>query len=53
MAKAFIALGLEPKRSVAILGFNAPEWFFSDIGAVFAGGIATGEEINYIKDGAY
>lgn len=37
-AKAFIALGLEPHNAVCIYGFNAPEWFFSDIGAIFAGG---------------
>jgi len=42
VAKAFIKLGLEPHHSVGILGFNSPEWFLSDLGAVFAGGIATG-----------
>lgn len=42
VAKAFIALGLKPRHGVAILGFNSPEWFFSDLAAVFAGGIATG-----------
>ena len=36
-AKAFIALGLEAHNSVCIYGFNSPEWFFSDIGAIFAG----------------
>jgi long-chain-fatty-acid--CoA ligase ACSBG len=41
-AKAFIALGLEPHNGVGILGFNSPEWFISDIGAIFAGGLATG-----------
>lgn len=28
VAKAFIALGLEPRKSVGIIGFNSPEWFF-------------------------
>ena len=28
VAKAFIALGLEPRQSVAIMGFNSPEWFW-------------------------
>ena len=37
-AKAFIAMGLEAHKSVCIFGFNAPEWFFSDIGAIMAGG---------------
>ena len=37
VAKAFIALGLEPYNSVCISGFNSPEWFFSDVAAIFAG----------------
>ncbi|XP_004872165.1 long-chain-fatty-acid--CoA ligase ACSBG1 isoform X3 [Heterocephalus glaber] len=41
-AKGFLKLGLEQAHSVAILGFNAPEWFFSAVGTVFAGGIVTG-----------
>lgn len=42
VARAFIELGLEPHKSVAIMGNNSPEWFMSTIGAVFAGGLATG-----------
>jgi long-chain-fatty-acid--CoA ligase ACSBG len=41
-AKAFIKLGLEPYGAVGILGFNSPEWFISDLAAIFAGGLATG-----------
>ncbi|XP_062947091.1 long-chain-fatty-acid--CoA ligase ACSBG1 isoform X2 [Cynocephalus volans] len=41
-AKGFMKLGLERAHSVAILGFNSPEWFFSAVGTVFAGGIVTG-----------
>lgn len=41
-AKAFIAMGLEPHNSVCIYGFNSPEWFFADIGAIFAGAKAVG-----------
>ncbi|XP_046571351.1 long-chain-fatty-acid--CoA ligase ACSBG2-like isoform X3 [Haliotis rubra] len=41
-AKAFIKLGLEPCSGVGIIGFNSPEWFFADLGAIFAGGLATG-----------
>lgn len=41
-AKAFIALGLEPHNAVCVYGFNSPEWFFSDIAAICAGGKATG-----------
>ncbi|KAK1327763.1 hypothetical protein QTO34_012671 [Cnephaeus nilssonii] len=36
------SFGLERAHSVAILGFNSPEWFFSAVGTVFAGGIVTG-----------
>ncbi|CAK9800207.1 Long-chain-fatty-acid--CoA ligase ACSBG2 [Anthophora plagiata] len=42
VAKAFIKLGLERYHSVCILGFNSPEWFFSDLGAIYAGGYAVG-----------
>lgn len=41
-AKSFIKLGLQPARTVCIMGFNAPEWFIADIGAIMAGGIAAG-----------
>ncbi|XP_065672527.1 long-chain-fatty-acid--CoA ligase ACSBG2 isoform X2 [Hydra vulgaris] len=41
-AKAFIKLGLEPLNSVGILGSNSPEWFFADVGTIFAGGIVAG-----------
>ncbi|XP_076668613.1 acyl-CoA synthetase bubblegum family member 1 isoform X3 [Andrena cerasifolii] len=42
VAKAFLKLGLERHHSVCILGFNSPEWFFSDLAAIYAGGIAVG-----------
>ncbi|XP_005347432.2 long-chain-fatty-acid--CoA ligase ACSBG1 isoform X2 [Microtus ochrogaster] len=42
VAKGFLKLGLERAHSVGILGFNSPEWFFSAVGTVFAGGIVTG-----------
>ncbi|KAF0301240.1 Long-chain-fatty-acid--CoA ligase ACSBG2 [Amphibalanus amphitrite] len=42
VARAFIKLGLEPKSSVCILGFNSPEWFLSALGAAYAGGVAAG-----------
>lgn len=41
-ARGFIALGLEPGQGVAIIGYNSPEWFFADIGAVYAGGVPAG-----------
>ena len=36
-ARAFMALGLEPGKAVNILGNNGPQWFISDLAAIFAG----------------
>lgn len=36
-ARSLIALGVRPGRAVALLGFNAPEWFFGAIGGIFSG----------------
>jgi long-chain acyl-CoA synthetase len=54
-AKALIALGVEPGGSVAILGFNRPEWVIMDLAGMLVGGTATGiyttnspEEVKYI-----
>ncbi|KAM3610525.1 uncharacterized protein V6R79_005183 [Siganus canaliculatus] len=41
-AKSFLKLGLERYHGVGILGFNSSEWFISDVGCIFAGGLATG-----------
>ncbi|XP_028856113.1 long-chain-fatty-acid--CoA ligase ACSBG2 isoform X3 [Denticeps clupeoides] len=41
-AKGFLKLGLERCHGVGILGFNSPEWFMADIGAILAGGFAVG-----------
>lgn len=37
IAKAFMKLGLKRHYSVAIIGFNSAEWFFSFMGAIYAG----------------
>lgn len=41
-AKALIKLGLKPLHGVGILGFNSPEWFIANNGAIFAGGFTVG-----------
>jgi long-chain acyl-CoA synthetase len=58
-AKSLIALGLEPGGTVAILGFNRPEWVIMDVAAMAAGGAAAGvyttcspTEVQYIVDHA-
>jgi long-subunit acyl-CoA synthetase (AMP-forming) len=42
LAKALIAAGVQPREGVAIAGYNAPEWVYADIGAIFAGAIPAG-----------
>jgi len=56
-AKALISIGFEKHDVINILGFNAPEWFFSSFGAILAGGIGAGiyatngeESCKYISD---
>jgi len=41
-ARAFIALGLEKGDTINILGDNCPQWFISDVAAIFAGAIPGG-----------
>jgi long-subunit acyl-CoA synthetase (AMP-forming) len=42
VGRALIALGTQPGRGVAIIGYNCPEWFFADIGAIYAGAVPAG-----------
>ncbi len=56
-AKAFIALGLDVGKAVSILGNNCPQWFISDLAAIFAGSIpggiyttSTPEQCHYIAE---
>ncbi|GLE00242.1 hypothetical protein PINS_up008969 [Pythium insidiosum] len=41
-AKALIHLGLPRFSAVSIIGFNSPEWAITEIGTIFAGGVACG-----------
>jgi long-chain-fatty-acid--CoA ligase ACSBG len=41
-AKALIKLDFEPHQCVNIIGYNSPEWFMANNGAIAAGGIAAG-----------
>ena len=41
-AKALINLGIEPYKTVNILGFNSPEWFAAYFGSIYACVIPTG-----------
>ncbi|MFW6067839.1 MAG: AMP-dependent synthetase/ligase [Myxococcota bacterium] len=55
--KALLSLGFEPGQSVAILGFNRPEWVIFDVACMAVGGAPAGiyttcspEEVRYIVD---
>jgi len=39
---ALISLDVQPGAGIGIIGFNSPEWFISDLGAIAAGCIAAG-----------
>ncbi len=41
-ARAFMALGLEAGNAINIIGDNCPQWFISDMAAIFAGAIPGG-----------
>lgn len=41
-SKSLISIGFQKFDTVNIIGFNAPEWHFSNFGAMLAGGIAAG-----------
>jgi long-chain-fatty-acid--CoA ligase ACSBG len=41
-AKALMSLGFQAHDAVNIIGFNAPSWFFANMGAIAAGGVAAG-----------
>jgi long-chain-fatty-acid--CoA ligase ACSBG len=41
-AKSLLSIGFERFDTINIIGFNAPEWHFSNFGAIMAGGIAAG-----------
>ena len=37
-------VGLQPGYAVCIIGFNSPEWFISDLAAIYAGYVAFGRK---------
>ena len=42
VARSLVALGMEVNQSVNIIGFNSYQWFFGNMGAIFAGGKCAG-----------
>jgi long-subunit acyl-CoA synthetase (AMP-forming) len=54
-ARALVHLGVGPGHGAVIMGFNRPEWFWADLGAIHAGGVPAGiystmtpEQVQYI-----
>jgi len=43
-AKSLLSIDIDfkPRDCINIIGFNSPEWFFANFGAILAGGIASG-----------
>mmetsp|Transcript_8502 Transcript_8502/g.14678 ORF Transcript_8502/g.14678 Transcript_8502/m.14678 type:complete len:906 (+) Transcript_8502:132-2849(+) len=41
-AKSLVQLGFERHAAVNIIGFNSPQWFIANVGAIVAGGKAAG-----------
>lgn len=42
VARALMTLGTRPGAGVCIIGYNCPEWFFADVGAIYAGALPAG-----------
>lgn len=42
VARALISVGAQPGDGVCIIGYNCPEWFFADIGSIYAGLVPAG-----------
>ena len=42
VAAALLAFGLRPRENAAVLGENCPEWLYSDLGVMAAGGATAG-----------
>ena len=42
IARSLIAIGVQPGAGVCIIGYNCPEWFFADVGAIYAGAVPAG-----------
>ena len=42
VAMGMAALGLEPGETVAVIGENCPEWLYTDMGTMAAGGVTAG-----------
>jgi long-subunit acyl-CoA synthetase (AMP-forming) len=59
VARGLLKLGLQPRDGVVIMGYNRPEWFLADVGAILAGGLPAGiyitstpEQCQYIAEHA-
>ena len=51
VARAFVKLGLEERKTVCVQGFNSPEWFLSCQGAIHAGGVVSNRVVQIHESG--
>lgn len=42
VARAHLSLGTRPGQGVCVIGYNSPEWFFADVGSIYAGAVPAG-----------
>ena len=52
-AKSLLHLGFHRYDCINIIGFNSPEWFFANFGAIAAGGIAAGIYTTNLPEACY
>jgi long-chain-fatty-acid--CoA ligase ACSBG len=52
-AKSLLSIGFERFDTINIIGFNSPEWFFANFGAIAAGGVSAGIYTTNSKDACY
>ncbi len=42
VARAHLSLGTRPGQGVCVIGYNCPEWFFANVGSIYAGAVPAG-----------
>jgi long-subunit acyl-CoA synthetase (AMP-forming) len=57
VARGLIQLEVQPGKGITLIGYNSPEWFIADIGAILAGAVPAGiyttntpEQVRYITE---
>lgn len=53
VARALKSLGFKKQDKTSIIGFNRPEWFYANMGTIFAGGVPAGIYTTSSSDQCY